>query len=287
MDERLNRNGEENHPVRKVLQSLRRVQASADFEQRLQRRVAISVRRDESGKISVTFPARRPVPAFAYSVIAVFVVGVLAYYMLVRTGVSPTSPNPNVPVLHDTVPHETGNLPNYDLPQPVQQNSQSVSKEKEESNVLLKKAPKREVVREEQLHGEMRNTPVGAPRAATEKRDVKVKAVAQPRLQDEAAAETRAESEEVMPPPAATQKRMVLDQAKSTTGTLELKPTYDSSSSFARPRIVEPRVKDGLGIGVMNGAVTSPMKDSVKIDSLKKLQRNILQTKTKGKKPID
>ena len=284
MDERMNKNGE-NHPARKIAQSLRPVQASPDFEQRLHTRIASSVRPGESEKKSVLLPLRRPLPSFAYSLVAFAAVGVLAYYMYVRTGIVPEPSKPEVPVLQDGGSRPTENSPKSIVPQPIQQNSQSISKTNEDVNASRRVVPQHEITKSEQP----RSTTTVLPdkRAITEKQDLQKEDAIQPQLQGAAAADNKDEHEEVMPSPIAAPKRMAVDQTKSTTGTLEFKPTYDSSSSFERHRILQPRFKDVLGIGVMSGAVASPMKDSVKLDSLKQLQRNVLQTKPKGKKPLD
>ncbi len=66
--------------LRKILGDLPRVGATPDFEQRLQRRLAEERQRDKP------LPARGVrIPAFAYSTIAVVMVGVVSYYILVQT----------------------------------------------------------------------------------------------------------------------------------------------------------------------------------------------------------
>lgn len=84
---------EERNPVRKLLKSLPRIPAPADFDRRLQQHLA----EKESKKKTlwdVLFAPRR-VPAYAYSLIAVVAAGVIVYYSYIRTGVAQQQVAPN------------------------------------------------------------------------------------------------------------------------------------------------------------------------------------------------
>jgi hypothetical protein len=86
------------HPVRKLLKRLPKVEASADFEQRLQRRIA------EEGKKSA-MPGRwkelllpKRIPVFAYSLVTLVVVGVVSYYSIFRSG---RMPRKEIPIVQE------------------------------------------------------------------------------------------------------------------------------------------------------------------------------------------
>jgi hypothetical protein len=66
------------HPLRKLLQGLPKVAAAPDFDERLQRRVAAMEDRDRATWF------QRCIPAFAYSVLTLVVVGVISYYAFLR-----------------------------------------------------------------------------------------------------------------------------------------------------------------------------------------------------------
>lgn len=87
-----NENDEREHSVRKLLKSLPRVVARDDFEARLQRRIAEEERRKDKSGIFAWLPGIRRIPVFAYSVISVMVVGVVSYFLLMRT--TPVAPPP-------------------------------------------------------------------------------------------------------------------------------------------------------------------------------------------------
>jgi hypothetical protein len=85
-----NGNGEKGHPVRKLLKSLPGVHATDDFEVRLQRRIAEEESRRNRSGILAWLPGVRRIPVFAYSVVSVMVVGIVSYFLLMRT--TPVAP---------------------------------------------------------------------------------------------------------------------------------------------------------------------------------------------------
>lgn len=82
--------------IRRLLKELPKVQASPDFEQRLQRRISHET---TPGWLERFFrPAR--IPAFAYSLTTVVVVGIISYYAFFRPG---TAPRPELPPVQDSL----------------------------------------------------------------------------------------------------------------------------------------------------------------------------------------
>lgn len=81
--------GDEDSRARRLLSRMQRINAPADFVVRLQRRLA-EERRRRQGR-SVRMPAIVPfrVPIYAGSIIAIVGLSVVAYYALIRTGVTP------------------------------------------------------------------------------------------------------------------------------------------------------------------------------------------------------
>ena len=91
MDDRLENNNEQHHPVRKLLKKLPEVQASDDFEARLHRRIAEEKTLEKNGFSEKVFQPRR-VPVFAYSLVALVAVGIVAYSVFLRTDGTPPTP---------------------------------------------------------------------------------------------------------------------------------------------------------------------------------------------------
>lgn len=83
---------EEHRPVRRLLKELPKVEASPDFEQRLQRRI----REGGSLPASASGGAERArgftIPVFAYSLLTVLLVGLISYYSFFRTAETPVVP---------------------------------------------------------------------------------------------------------------------------------------------------------------------------------------------------
>ena len=91
MDDRLENNNEQHHPVRRLLKKLPEVKASDDFEARLHRRIADGKTVEKSGFFEKLFQPQR-VPVFAYSLVALVAVGIVAYAVFLRTGSAPPVP---------------------------------------------------------------------------------------------------------------------------------------------------------------------------------------------------
>jgi len=286
MNKHMQPNGEDSHPIRKVLKSLHRVQTSAGFEQRLLRR--IGDQQEGHARSERGFSMLRPIPSFAYSIFAVVIVGVLAYSVFVRTGISPTSPNPNVPVLRETGPNQS--VPSSEIVPPALSKQPSPSASQPEKELKPERATlEKQILTHEGRTGEKRDfrTTEEAGDQSVQVQDPRMTSEVQLNNPEESAA-TKTEHNAALPVPAVAQRHMVFDKTKSTTGTLELKSGTDTGTvPTDGRRIVDPRIKDALGVGIMNTPVTSLISDSAKTDSLKKLQKQILQTKTKGKKPFD
>jgi hypothetical protein len=86
--------------VRRVLKQSRRIKASSDFEERLLRRIA----RESSsrgGTARTLFPRR--VPAYAFSLLALAIVGVLSYYMFIRPPLPPPAGDGGPPAPRDAL----------------------------------------------------------------------------------------------------------------------------------------------------------------------------------------
>ena len=87
--------------VDKLLKGLPKVQASADFEERLHRRIAeTATDRPAGGWIKHVF-GKRPIPALAYSLSTLVLVGIVSYYAFFRSG--------SVPTPEQLVPPQTDN----------------------------------------------------------------------------------------------------------------------------------------------------------------------------------
>lgn len=88
-----NNNDEEKNPVRKLLKDLPEMKASPDFEQRLQRRI---VQEETAKEVRILGKLFRPryVPVFSYSLVALVAVGVVSYYVFMRTEMHPPSSMP-------------------------------------------------------------------------------------------------------------------------------------------------------------------------------------------------
>ena len=87
--------------VDKLLKGLPKVQASADFEERLHRRIAeTATDRPAGGWIKHVF-GTRPIPALAYSLSTLVLVGIISYYAFFRSG--------SVPTPEQLVPPQTDN----------------------------------------------------------------------------------------------------------------------------------------------------------------------------------
>jgi hypothetical protein len=75
---------------------LPKVQASADFEQRLQRRLAGNVESPATGGWLGKFLAPRRIPVFAYSLATLVLVGVVSYFAFFRSGIVPRGEQPMI-----------------------------------------------------------------------------------------------------------------------------------------------------------------------------------------------
>jgi hypothetical protein len=80
--------------LRRLLRRSRKVVASADFEERLLRRLGKESSTPRTAR--TLFPGR--MPAYAYSLLAVAVVGMLSYYMFLRPPKPPAEGTPNAPI---------------------------------------------------------------------------------------------------------------------------------------------------------------------------------------------
>jgi len=78
---------EHDHPVRKILRSLPKVDSPEDFENRLERRIAEDEAVSHSFLDLIIQPRR--IPVYAFSAITMAIVGVFAYYVFVQTNVVP------------------------------------------------------------------------------------------------------------------------------------------------------------------------------------------------------
>lgn len=96
MDEMIgtNHRDDEQHPIRRILRSLPKVEAPEDFETRLKRRIAEPTEIPKRASIWDDLLAPRRIPAYALSAAALVVVSIVAYYSLVSTGVAPTQEIP-------------------------------------------------------------------------------------------------------------------------------------------------------------------------------------------------
>jgi len=75
----------EDSPVKNLLKNLPEIKASPDFEEKLSRRINTLGKWGHLG----TRLLRRPLPVFAYSLIAVAAVGMISYYIFIRSGIQP------------------------------------------------------------------------------------------------------------------------------------------------------------------------------------------------------
>jgi len=90
----------EQERIRRILKQSRKIKASGDFEERLFRRLRSAPAPRRAGTAGRPVPWR--VPAYAYSLLAVAVVGVLSYYMFIRPSEPPAGGEP----ASGSTPHE-------------------------------------------------------------------------------------------------------------------------------------------------------------------------------------
>ena len=76
-----------------------------------------------------------------------------------------------------------------------------------------------------------------------------------------------------------------IDQQKTTTGTLELRVPDSLRSTGQKSRIQAPKVRDIYGVGTLGKSVSSPLTDSLKVDSLKRLRKQLLKPKAIERTP--
>lgn len=81
--------GDEESRGRRLLKGLRRIKAPADFEFRLQRRLVDERRKSRVRSVGSLAAMPLRIPIYAASLIAIVGVSFLAYYALIRTGVTP------------------------------------------------------------------------------------------------------------------------------------------------------------------------------------------------------
>ena len=81
---------EEKNPVRRVLKSLPEVRASEGFEMRLQRRIR-QVGRETEDQAGEKKLLGLHIPSYALSLTVIVVVGLVAYYSLLRRGLTPAN----------------------------------------------------------------------------------------------------------------------------------------------------------------------------------------------------
>jgi hypothetical protein len=90
-------NSDKHSSLRKLLRGLPRVRTSVDFEARLRRRI---LEETTSGrKPGLEYFSFRKVPAFAYSLLAIAVVGFTAYYLFLPSQLIPVPPAEEAPVV--------------------------------------------------------------------------------------------------------------------------------------------------------------------------------------------
>ena len=275
-------NMKEDHPTRKILQSLSKMKATPDFEQRLRRAIT---GRDIKGISQNSQPLWEKFNSvWAYSILSVVVCGVLALYMYVRTGVEPMPTALDVPTGSRSTQKNAPSPPTDDQPSLNQAQTISSSKKNKNSDSARSGVVKKDG--EIETQNETYSTVTTSSRtAALPQQSVQVNTMssAQPPEQTlvESKGENTASSSHVT-------RRMAIDPSKSTTGTLELKIERDAPTlSPDDKRFIQPRIKDMIGAGITNTPITSSLSDTAKTDSLKKLQKQILQTKSKSKKPFD
>ncbi len=76
-----------------------------------------------------------------------------------------------------------------------------------------------------------------------------------------------------------------IDQQKTTTGTLELKLPDSLKSTGQKSRMQAPKVRDVYGVGTLGKSISSPLTDSLKVDSLKRLRKQLLKPKAIERNP--
>ncbi|MBI4546337.1 MAG: hypothetical protein HY707_00020 [Ignavibacteriae bacterium] len=90
----MNNMDDSHNPLRKLLKGLPKVKASEDFEARLQRRITSEEsRRPILGRV---FAPRR-IPVFAYSLVTIVAVCLISYYVFFRTGNVPMPTEQEIP----------------------------------------------------------------------------------------------------------------------------------------------------------------------------------------------
>lgn len=116
---------DENEKLRKLLRDLPKVPARQDFEARLARRLAKGKSAGTIGELLAGLLTARRIPAFAFSLLAVALVGVISYYLYLRPSAAPAPIVPPGPMPMDSLAGErTVSVPEKQAPPAAAQRKQ-------------------------------------------------------------------------------------------------------------------------------------------------------------------
>jgi hypothetical protein len=247
--------------LRSLLRSLPKLRASENFEARLRQRIAHSDElQGDSDRHRIPL---RAIPSFAYSSIAICMMFVLTYYLITENGIGPVV-QPPVAMDHQT------------QMQPLNRKTQS-SQDNRTTGAGEEKI---------YAHGKstaIKNATVEVP--TTEKntwaRDVEAGQSPQSVFSSASGGST------TLSETTTSESGLVIDQKKTTIGILELGRNDTTNRDGSKSRPFVPHVKDALGVGVVGHGISSSLSDSLKIDSLKRIKKQLFIPKAIEKKPKD
>ena len=247
------------HPVRDVLRSLPRLHARDGFELRLQKRIAAGTADSAPDRMEEA-PFPTGLPRFVYSAAAVAASVVLISSFLLVQLFSPISRTPGVTGTSTRVsPDGSAGKQNPVIP------------------AVTGTEPPAAAGRDN-LHLPGRSQ-AGLRPSTRSTGDKKLTPVAESAVGITATRESN-------PQPAETSRQILLmNKQQSVTGTLELQRSDSAGRPNDRSRKIVPRVRDEFGVGVAGTAISSPLLDSSKSDSLRRLKKQMLQPSITPPKP--
>lgn len=273
----------EDHPeLRKLLKALPKKTASADFEMRLQRRLNEGKSSTQSetffGKLFDSFR----VPAFAYSLMTLLVVGTISYYAFFRDTGSPRLPEREIPVLNDRAPEQ----PSADkvIPQEATTTNQTVDERakdavKGKSQVSTEQLPEQASKPEKELL-QFRSVPQKSEQANVEMKE---------NLIDEAPRqEVSAPAQEMSAPvqdEVRQEEQISLPEKKSDGNVQSIVPQSENVTAPLLNKIL-PQMKSAGQLNAFVERDSTTIRDSIKADSLMKLQKlKLLRQNQRIRKP--
>ena len=248
----IDHNEEESHSVKKLLNALPKVHVSDDFEQRLQRKLT---QEESQTAADGKFAISRLVPTFAYSLMALLAVGVVSYYVFMKTGANSPA---TTPVTESHSPAESGKSEAAGKRQEQILRNEPAASNDAPQNVVITKPGRLVEPKSESI----------AKKIERKDQDQKETNVDESNQIKSAQSEAAGAADKANP----VQEETTIQQAPS------VKPSANSTV----PAFAVPSVQSQGVMPMQKLSVT----DSLRKDSLQKAQQQILQQKAKSKKPL-